>query len=156
MRAALRLEVLAVQEAHDATRPSGVIVTATTARTPFLTSDMVAPGTFIAAVGADSPEKSELAPELVAKAAIVVDVLAQATTMGDLHHAIRAGLVKPQDVHAELGDLVVGRKPGRSHRDEIMVFDSTGTALQDLASAARIYERAIAGNVGTSIAFGAL
>src|SRR5438132_402880 len=87
------LDITAVSKIGDATRESDVIVTATTARTPFLTRDIVPPGAFVAAVGADSPEKSELAPELMANATIVVDVLAQSATMGDLHHAIDAGLV---------------------------------------------------------------
>lgn len=150
------LDVIAVPEAGEATRLSDVIVTATTARTPFLMRDMVPAGAFIAAVGADSPEKSELAPELMANATIVVDVLTQGATIGDLHHAIDAGLVTPADVHAELGDLVIGRKPGRTRSDEIAVFDSTGTAIQDTASAAWIYQRAIASNIGSSITFGAL
>ena len=154
MRAELHLDVAAVQEPGDATRQSDVIVTATTARSPFLTIDMVTPGAFIAAVGADSPEKSELAPELMSAATIVVDVLAQCATMGDLHHAIEAGQVALTDVHAELADLIVGRKPGRASPDEITVFDSTGTALQDVASAASIYQRAIAAIVGSSINFG--
>ncbi len=92
----------------------------------------------------------------MAAATIVVDVLAQCATMGDLHHAIEAGQVALTDVHAEVADLVVERRPGRSRPDEITVFDSTGTALQDVASAASIYERAIAGKVGSSINFGVL
>jgi alanine dehydrogenase len=76
--------------------------------------------------------------------------------MGDLHHAIDAGLVTPADVHAELGDLVIGRKPGRTNPEEITVFDSTGIAIQDVASAAWVYQRAIARNVGTFIPLGAL
>jgi alanine dehydrogenase len=155
MRAVLDLDVVAVSEVRDATSTSGVIVTATTAQTPFLTPDMVRPGAFVAAVGADSPEKNELAPELMASATIVVDVLAQGATMGDLHHALDAGLVTMEDIHAELGDLVIGRKPGRTRPDEVTVFDSTGTAIQDVASAAWIYERAVATHVGSSIALGA-
>ena len=156
MCAALPIDVAAVGEAGDATRRSGVIVTATTARSPFLARDMVPPGAFVAAVGADSPEKSELAPELMAAATIVVDLLAQCATMGDLHHAIEAGRVTLADVHAELPDLVAGRIPGRTRPDEITVFDSTGTALQDVASAASIYQRAIGSNIGSTIDFGVL
>jgi ornithine cyclodeaminase/alanine dehydrogenase-like protein (mu-crystallin family) len=153
MRTMLGLDVVDVAEASDATRSSRVIVTATTARAPFLTPDMVQAGAFVAAVGADSPDKSELAPELMAKATIVVDLLAQAATLGDLHHAIDAGLVASADVHAELGDLVVGRKPGRTSAHEVIVFDSTGTAIQDVASAAWIYRRAIATGTGSAVTF---
>ena len=151
MNHVLGMEVIAVRDVGDATRPSAVIVTATTARTPFLTRKMVSAGTFVAAVGADSPEKSELAPDLVADAKIVVDLLTQCAVMGDLHHAIHAGLVTLQDVHGELGDLVTGGVSGRTDPEEITVFDSTGTALQDAACAARIYRRAIANNVGCSL-----
>jgi ornithine cyclodeaminase/alanine dehydrogenase-like protein (mu-crystallin family) len=148
MRRSLDIDVIAVEQLADATRSSDVIVTATTARTPFLTTDMVVPGTFVAAVGADSAEKSELAPQLMAGATIVADLLTQCAVMGDLHHAIDAGLVTVQDVHCELGDLVTGRKPGRTDPNQITVFDSTGTALQDVACAARIYERAVADGAG--------
>jgi alanine dehydrogenase len=155
MHEALGLEVTAMRDVRDATSGSHIIVTATSAQTPFLTKEGVSAGTFIAAVGADSPDKSELAPELLAVSKIVVDVLAQCAVMGDLHHALDAGLVTSANVHAELGDLVVGRKPGRTNPEEITVFDSTGVAIQDAASAAWIYQRAVAANVGTSIPIGA-
>jgi len=155
MSKALRLDVTAVANDPEATRSSKVIVTATTARMPFLSKDMVPQGAFVAAVGADSPEKSELAPELMAGATIVVDLLAQAVTMGDLHHAIVAGLVTTEDVHAQLGDLIAGRKPGRTSPDETIVFDSTGIALQDVASSARIWQRAVEEKVGLPFTFSA-
>jgi alanine dehydrogenase len=153
---ALRLDVTAVANPSEATRFSKVIVTATTARTPFLSKDMVPHGAFVAAVGADSPEKSELVPDLMAVATIVVDLLAQAVTMGDLHHAIDAGIVTAKDVHAELGDVIAGRKAGRTSPDETIVFDSTGTALQDVASAAWIWRRAVKEKVGFPFMFGAI
>ena len=92
----------------------------------------------------------------MASATIVVDLLAQAAVMGDLHHAIAAGTMAITDVHAELGDIVAGRKPSRTHSDEIIVFDSTGTAIQDVASAAWIYQRATAGDVGLPVDLGGL
>jgi ornithine cyclodeaminase/alanine dehydrogenase-like protein (mu-crystallin family) len=156
MHEALGLEVTAVPTVRDATWGSDIVVTATSAQTPFLTPECVSPGTFVAAIGADSPHKSELAAELLAGSKIVVDVLAQCVLMGDLHHAIDTGLVTSADVHAELGDLVIGRKPGRRNPEEITVFDSTGVAIQDVASAAWTYQRAIARNVGTFIPLGAL
>ena len=155
MRDALGLDVTALRELHDATSSSDVIVTSTTARTPFLTRELVPAGAFVAAVGADSPTKNELAPELLAVATLVVDSLAQCAVMGDLHHAIAAGCMTTADVHAELGDLVVGRKPGRSDQEEITIFDSTGVAVQDTAAAAWIYQRACTANRGSSIEFGA-
>ncbi len=119
-----------------------VIVTCTTSRHAFLEASMVGQGTFVAAVGADSPEKSEVAPDLMAKALVVADALDQCAVMGDLHHAIEAGAMDRAGVHAELGALVAGRKEGRTSNEQITLFDSTGTGLLDAASAAFIFERA--------------
>lgn len=138
-------EALAVESVRDlaaAARQSDVIVTCTTSRDPFLDASFVRPGTFVAAVGADSPDKSEVHPRLMAKALVVADVLDQCVVMGDLRLAFASGLMAAGDVHAELGDLVAGRKPGRTSDAQITLFDSTGTALQDVAAAALIYERA--------------
>jgi ornithine cyclodeaminase/alanine dehydrogenase-like protein (mu-crystallin family) len=86
---------------------------------------------------------------------IVADSVVQCAVMGDLHHALDAGVVSLGEVHAELGDIVAGRKSGRASPDEIIVFDSTGFAVEDTASAAWAYQRAIAENVGLSISLGA-
>jgi len=134
-----------------ATRQSDVIVTCTTASQPFLTPDHISSGTFIAAVGADYPTKNEIAPELMARAIVVADVLEQCVAMGDLRHAIAAGAMSDEDVHAELAEVVTGRKPGRTSASEITLFDSTGAAIQDVASAAVIYERARGAGAGISV-----
>ena len=145
-----RAEVRAVRELDAAVAQADVIATCTTAREPFLGREQVRPGTFIAAVGADSPDKRELAPELMAAAAIVADVAAQCAAMGELHHVPGAA------VRAELGDLVAGIGAGRLSDDEIIVFDSTGTALQDVAAAAAIYEKAAGDPKVPRIALGSL
>ncbi len=145
-----------VEDCRAATIAADVIVTATTAAQPFLTLSDVAPGAFVAAVGADSPHKNEIAPALMAAAKIIVDVLGQCAEMGDLRAAIAAGAIAPDDVYADLGDIVTGCKPGRQSSRDIIIFDSTGTALQDVASAARAYERAVAAGSGQMIALGAL
>lgn len=155
MTSMLSLGVHSVASAQEATRQSHVIVTATTARTPFLAPAMVPPGAFVAAVGADNPDKSEIAPELMAGAKVVVDLIDQAATMGDLHHAIVAGAMTAARVHAELSDIIVGRKAGRTSNDETIVFDSTGAGIQDVATAVAIWKRAIAEDVGSAIDFGA-
>src|ERR1051325_7713388 len=119
-------------------------VTSTPARRWFLGRAHVAPGAFVAAVGADNPEKQEIEPELLAASAVVADVLEQCATIGDLHHAIAAGVMRREDVRAELADVVAGRVSVRRSPEEVIVFDSTGTALQDVAAAAAIYTRALA------------
>jgi alanine dehydrogenase len=132
-----------------ATLESDVIVTCTPSHEPYLGVGDVRAGTFIAAVGADNPQKSEIHPDLMAQATVVTDILAQCATMGDLHHAITAGRMTPEAVHAELGDLVSGRRSGRSRADEITIFDSSGTGIQDVAAAARAFELARERGVGT-------
>jgi alanine dehydrogenase len=136
-----------------AARNRDIVVTCTSSDRPILGKGDVAPGTFIAAVGADNPEKQEIAPALLAASRVVVDVLDQAATMGDLHHAIAAGVMSRSDVAAELGQIVAGRAPkgGRQSPDEVIVFDSTGMALQDVAAAAAVYERAQAAGRGTPV-----
>lgn len=138
---ALALGVEAVQDLQSAAASADVIVTCTTSTEPFLDVDMVRPGTFIAAVGADKPEKSEITPALMAAAKVVTDVTDQSASMGDLHHAIAAGALSKADVHAELAQLLVGEMAGRDSLEEIIIFDSTGTGLQDVVAAAAIYER---------------
>jgi alanine dehydrogenase len=144
----LGLRMTAVRDLEAATLRSDVIVTCTTARVPFLGPEHVRAGTFIAAVGADSPDKSELRPELFRGATVVVDVLSQALTMGDLRHAVAAGAIGAAEVHGELGEVVAGRKAGRTGDEEIAIFDSTGVGIQDVASAARVYELALARGAG--------
>ena len=139
--AATGLTVAAVPD-FEAARRCDVIVTCTTATLAFLGRDSVGPGSFVAAVGADSPGKSEIAPELMAHALVVADRLDQCEMMGDLHHAITAGAMTRADVHAQLGELVIGRRAGRTSPDQITLFDSTGTGLQDAAAATLLYTRA--------------
>jgi len=154
MTAELGLEVRAMADPTEAAQESDVIVTCTPSRAPILGPGAVRAGTFIAAVGADHPEKQEIAPALMAASRIVVDVLEQAATMGDLHHALAAGVLTRSDVHAELGEVVAGRKPGRRSPQETIVFDSTGMALQDVAAAAVVYERAMEAGRGLAVTLG--
>jgi alanine dehydrogenase len=120
-----------------------VCVTCTPSRRYLLDRSVSHPGMLIAGVGVDHEEKRELAPDLLAGSTVVVDVLEQCATFGDLHHALDARLLQRNDVHATLGEIVAGRKPGRRSDDEVIVFDSTGMALQDAAAAALVYERAL-------------
>ena len=92
---------------------------------------------------ADNENKQEIEPALMAAATVVTDLTAQAATIGDLHHAIEAGSMSRDDVHAELADVVAGRSRGRSDDAEITLFDSTGTGLQDVAAAIAAYKRAV-------------
>ena len=153
-RATARLGVRAeaAKDLRAALRESDVCVTCTPARRAYVMANDVAPGTFIAAVGADSQGKQEIDPTLVASATLVVDVIDQCAEIGELQHALAGGLMTREQVHAELGEVVAGRRPGRTQRDEITIFDSSGTALQDVAAAIAVFERARATRRGTELA----
>ena len=131
-----------VTSVRDATRGADLVATCTSGSAFLLDPDDVSPGAFVAAVGADHPRKREIHPALMARARVVVDDLEQCAAAGDLHHAIEAGAMKATDVHADLGAVIAGQRPGRQSADDIVVFDSTGIALEDAAAADRIYERA--------------
>lgn len=149
---------IAVSPARDLRRAvceSDVCVTCTPARAPILHRDVLRPGTFLAAVGADSPDKQELDPRILAEATVVVDVLEQCAAIGELHHALAQGATERNRVHAELGEIVAGKKPGRRWEEELVVFDSTGTALQDVAAAAAVYEKAVRSGASRRIDLGA-
>jgi alanine dehydrogenase len=155
LTAELRISVEPVSDLAAAVRQSDICVTCTTSRHPLLGSDDVSPGTFIAAVGADNPQKQELHPDLMAASKVVCDILEQCAVMGDLHHALEAGVVTRASVYAELGEVVAGKKPGRESQEEITIFDSTGMALQDVAAAAFLYEKAQRHGSGVRLNFAA-
>lgn len=154
MSAELGFPVTPVRDLAAALRESDVCVTCTPSKRAFVRREDVRPGTFVAAVGADSPEKQELDPRLVASVKVVADIRAQCAEIGELHHALAEGLMSVENVHAELGEVVAGTKPGRESDSETIVFDSTGTALQDVAAAAVVYEKAVAAGAGVRVALG--
>jgi len=149
--AELGLDVRPGGSVADVAPLSDICVTCTPSRAPLLRRENVAAGIFIAAVGADNEDKLEIDPALMAAGTIVVDSLEQCATIGDLHHAIARGVLSSVDVHAVLADVVAGRRPGRTSAEEITIFDSTGVAIEDVAAAAAVYEKAVAAGRGTTI-----
>lgn len=149
----LGITVKPVTDLAAAVGASDVCVTCTPSKEFFLEHEWVPAGAFVAAVGADSPGKQEIDPRLMASSTVVVDILEQCADVGELHHAIVAGLMDGDDVHAELGEIIAEQRPGRSSDGEIIIFDATGTGLQDAAGAAAAYERAIKGGIGSFFDF---
>ena len=135
----LGIPVIPVSALADALSKCDILVTCTTSRKFFVTREMVRPGTFVAAVGADSEDKQEIDPSLLARSTVVTDITEQACTIGDSHHAIAGNFMSRAAIHAE---VVAGEKRSRTHEDEIVVFDSTGTGLQDVAAALAVYRLA--------------
>ena len=145
--------VEAVESLEEAIAASDLVVTCTTSRTAILDVRHLHGGMFIAAVGADNPDKQELSPELMAQARVVPDIIEQAVAMGDVHHAIEKGVMTREEIHGELPAIVAGVTKGRSNDDEVFIFDSTGTALQDAAAAAIAFRRAVERNIGHDLDF---
>ena len=152
---AVRARGLAARGAdlEETVRAADILVTATPGQAPLVDAAWVRPGTHVNAAGADTAGKQELDPALVTRAAVYVDSLEQAVTIGECQTAVRLGLLRPEDVRGTLGGLVSGRLPGRTKGESITLFDSTGIALQDLAVAALAVRRAGEGGRGTEIAF---
>jgi ornithine cyclodeaminase/alanine dehydrogenase-like protein (mu-crystallin family) len=147
------LPITPVADLPRAIAASDIVITCTTAQRYFVARDMVRPGTFVAGVGADNEHKQELDPLLLAHSTLVTDITEQCCVIGDLHHAVAAGIMSRTDVHAELGEVVAGLQAARTRDDEITVFDSSGTALQDVAAAAAVYRRALTLGESTCFSF---
>jgi ornithine cyclodeaminase/alanine dehydrogenase-like protein (mu-crystallin family) len=125
-----------------------ICISCTTSNSPVLIEDLDLKGCFVAAVGADNPEKQEIAPGLMRRARILVDDLEACASGGDLHHALRSGAVSKHSVHADLAELASGRKQGRLTADELVIFDSSGSGVQDVAAAWAAYQEAVRTGVG--------
>jgi ornithine cyclodeaminase/alanine dehydrogenase-like protein (mu-crystallin family) len=142
MRGETGLAVEAVGTVAEAFPGCDMAVTCTPARTAIVAAGDVRPGQFIAAVGADSEGKQELDPDILPKARVVADIAGQSAELGEMQHAIATNRMTAEDLHAELGQILAGQRPGRTSEEEIFIFDSTGSALQDVAAAALVYELA--------------
>ena len=122
---------------------SDVICTCTTSATPLFDGRLLRPGTHLNLVGAFRPETREVDEETIARARVVVDTYEGALAeAGDLLIPMRAGRIERSHIVADLHEIVSGKKPGRSHRDEITVFKSVGCALEDLVAAIAVVKAA--------------
>lgn len=130
-----------------------IVCTATPVREPIVRREWVHPGTHINAMGADAHGKQELATQILLDAKVVVDDWAQACGSGEVNVPLESGALSRDRIHAALGQVVVGAKPGRESNDEITIFDSTGLAVQDVALARLIYEEARRRGVGIEVDF---
>lgn len=144
-----------VKEACDC----DILVTATPARAPVVMKEWVKPGTHINAIGADAKGKQELESTLTRSARIVVDDMAQAVHSGEVNVPISQGVLKPEEIYAEIGEILVGKKPGRASRadgigeEEITIFDSTGLGIQDVATGSVVYRKAMDKGAGVRLGF---
>ena len=150
MRRRACVEIVPVADPEQACRQADIILTAVPSRTGVIRADWVRPGTHLSCIGSDMEGKQELEIALTAKAKRFCDDLHQAITVGECEKAVKQGLIGPEDI-CELGDVLLGKVPGRESRDDITMFDSSGIGLQDLIVAALVTQRAKERGVGTVI-----
>jgi alanine dehydrogenase len=146
------IQTRAVDSPEQVVRDADILVTATTASNPVVEGKWLKPGTHINAIGANFPNKRELDDEAVRRAAIVaVDSRAQAREeSGDLMHALGSDAERWSAV-VEFSDIVAGRTPGRRDEGEITLFKSNGIAIEDIVTAAKVYEMAVAAGRGRQV-----
>lgn len=147
----LGIAVRAAVDPKAAVADADVIVTTTPSEEPILQAEWLQAGQHVTAMGSDAEHKNELDPNAILRATYVADSLKQTRRLGELHHAIAAGIVSPGAEFAELGHVVAGLRGGRSRADEITIADLTGTGIQDTAIATLAFARAEA--TGAGVAF---
>jgi len=130
-----------------------IISTTTPSTSPVLMMSHIRNGVHINAMGADAPGKQEIDPIILKKAKIVVDNMEQAIHSGEVNVPIKKGIISERNIYGTLGEIVRGRKIGRRRIDEITLFDSTGLAIQDIAVASFLYERARVAEIGEEFKF---
>ncbi|MFV1852569.1 MAG: ectoine utilization protein EutC [Thalassospira sp.] len=148
----LGIPISATDDGKDAASNADIIVTTTPSREPVLLADWVKPGTHVTAMGSDAEHKNEIDPALIGRADLYVcDSQAQTSILGELHHAIDAGIVAPDVAFPELGQIIAKLNTGRISADQITLCDLTGTGVQDTAIATLARARCDAANAGVEI-----
>ena len=147
----LGIDVKNFTNREEVVRGSDIVVTVTPSKKALVEVEWIEKGMHINAIGADGPGKQEHDPAIVKLAdKVVVDSLSQCKRIGEIQHALSLGLIKEQDVHGEIGEILIGKKVGRESDDEITFFDSTGLAAQDIAAAHVVLKAAKEKNLGYS------
>ncbi|MEC5325236.1 ectoine utilization protein EutC [Aurantimonas sp. A3-2-R12] len=150
LSAELSIPVAAVSDAQAAVAGADIVVTTTPSEAPILEAGWLASGQHVTAMGSDAEHKNEVDPALVTRADLyVADSLQQTRRLGELHHAIAAGLVTADSAFSELGEIACGRLPGRVDPHALTFCDLTGTGVQDTAIAILANARAVKANAGS-------
>jgi ornithine cyclodeaminase/alanine dehydrogenase len=148
----LGIRVTRAESAEDAVRESDVVCAASTSKTPVVLGAWLRDGTHINGVGSHSVDARELDTEAIVRSKVVVDTIdAALAEAGDLLDPIKEGAITADHIHAELGDVITGKKPGRTSEQEITLFKSQGIAIQDVATAQLVYRMAKERGIGTEV-----
>ena len=149
----LAIPVILADAEKEAVEQADILITTTRGKGPLVEASWVKPGTHIVAIGTDMKGKQELDPEIFRHAKVVNDSISQCIDKGETWHPLNEKIISLGDIHGELGEILLGTKPGRENDEEITIFDSTGMAIQDNTTAEKIYRNALENNVGTFFAF---
>lgn len=144
-------QIITVEKAEEAVKDVDIVVTATPSKSPIVMRNWISPGTHFNCIGADAPGKEEIDPMILREAKIVVDDWEQASHSGEINVPLSRGLISKDNVWAEIGEIVAGKKDGRTSDEEITVFVSTGLAIQDAITANLVYKKALNSGMGTFI-----
>ncbi len=153
MSDSLDLELVPVDSAKSAVVDADILVTTTPSKSPIVKDEWVSNGTHINAIGADAKNKQELDHSILKRAKVVVDEWDQASHSGEISIPVSEGQFSRKDLAGEIGEIVVGEKPGRTSEEDITLFDSTGLAVQDISTAWKVYEKSIERGIGEKVDF---
>lgn len=149
------VDIEALDSVSSAVKDVDILISCTPSKNPVVTGDMVKKGMHISAIGTDTRDKRELDTTTLTKVAaegkIVVDYTSQALMVGDFAIPIQSGDFKKEEIFAELGEVIIGKKKGRETESEITLFKATGLAMEDIVTAHRVYELAKKMGVGKEI-----
>jgi len=130
-----------VASKEDTIRNSDILITTTPVRQPVVENRYVMPGTHINAIGADAEGKEELEPEILKRSKIIIDEWQQASHSGEINVPLKNGVITQEDICANIGEIVIGKKQGRVSSEDITIFDSTGLGIQDLVCEREAFNR---------------
>lgn len=147
------IPVIMANSKKEAVEQADILITTTRGKGSLVEAHWVKPGTHIVAIGTDQQGKQELDPEIFRHAKIVVDSMAQCTEKGETWHPLNKNIITKDDIHGEIGEVLLGKKTGRENDEEVTIFDSTGMAIQDNTTSSKIYRNALERNVGTFFEF---
>ena len=143
--------IVPVKNCRDAVEGADIVVTATPSRKPIVSNVWIANGTHMTCIGADAAGKEELDPDILKRAKIVIDDWEQGLHSSEINVPYSQGIITEENIWGDICEIAAGLKPGRTSREEITVFTSTGLAVQDAATAKLVYDKAVSKGIGQSI-----
>jgi alanine dehydrogenase len=146
-----QIKFVFTNEVAEAVQEADIVITTTPSKKPLILNSWVSNGTHFNCIGADAPGKEELDPKILKRAKIIVDNYEQACHSGEVNVPLSKGEISKDEIWAELGEVLTGKKPGRVSTEEITVFDTTGIAVQDAITAKLVYQKALQNKRGSFV-----